>query len=127
MSAYAKVFSPYGAVQLSGNVYQWTKDWYGKEFYGKSEERNPLGPFAGKYRVVRGGSWFSPSNDLRATSRGPLPPGMQLPYLGFRCAAFSNHVVPWTDGDAVPVRALPKLVENPGVPHRLTGLPLLSE
>ncbi len=97
---YADVASPYGAVQLAGNVYQWVKDWYGKEYYGKSDGRNPLGPLRGKYRVVRGGSWFSPAVDLRATARGPLPPGMQLPYVGFRCAGWLNQIKPWSEAEA---------------------------
>jgi formylglycine-generating enzyme required for sulfatase activity len=78
---------------MAGNVYQWVEDWYDQDFYGKSDERNPLGPLQGKYRVVRGGSWFSPATDLRTTARGPLPPTVQLPYLGFRCASFPVHVV----------------------------------
>ncbi len=84
--------SPYGAVQMSGNVYQWVKDWYDKGYYRVSEARDPMGPHGGKYRVVRGGSWFSPVADLRATMRGPLPPVMKLNYLGFRCAMYADEV-----------------------------------
>ena len=120
-SDHEEVPSPYGAVQLAGNVYQWVQDWYGKEYYGKSDERNPLGPLRGKYRVVRGGSWFSPAVDLRATARGPLPPGMQLPYLGFRCAAWLNQAKPWSEAEASMLSG--GVDANPTVPHRLTGWP----
>ena len=118
---FSGVPSPYGAVQLSGNVYQWIKDWYGKGYYGKADERNPLGPLHGKYRVVRGGSWFSPAVDLRATARGPLPPGMQLPYVGFRCAGWMNQIKPWSEAEASMLSGT--VDENPLLQHRLTGWP----
>ncbi len=86
--------SPYGAVQMSGNVYQWVKDWYDKEYYRVSEAKDPMGPHTGQYRVVRGGSWFSPVADLRAAMRGPLPPVMKLNYLGFRCAMYAADAKP---------------------------------
>ena len=118
---FEQVPSPYGAVQLSGNVYQWVQDWYGKDYYGKSDARNPLGPLRGKYRVVRGGSWFSPAVDLRATARGPLPPGMQLPYVGFRCAGWLKQVKPWSEAEASLLSG--NVDENVQVPYRLTGWP----
>ena len=118
---YEDVPSPYGVVQMSGNVYQWVTDWYGKDYYRKSDERNPLGPLHGKYRVVRGGSWFSPAMDLRAAARGPLPPGMQLPYLGFRCAGWLKQIKPWSEAEASMLSG--DVDENPALPHRLTGVP----
>jgi formylglycine-generating enzyme required for sulfatase activity len=78
--------SPYGAVQMAGNVFAWVADWHDREYYRVSPERDPTGPVLGKYRVVRGGSWFSPAVDLRATMRGLIPPAVRLNYVGFRCA-----------------------------------------
>jgi formylglycine-generating enzyme required for sulfatase activity len=87
VTRYRRARSPYGAVQMSGNVYEWVQDWYEKDYYREAPVQDPMGAYEGKYRVIRGGSWFSPPIDLRAAMRGPLPPVMQLAYVGFRCAS----------------------------------------
>jgi formylglycine-generating enzyme required for sulfatase activity len=84
---YSTSRSPYGAVDMSGNVWEWVADWYKGDYYQNAPSRNPKGPVSGTGRVIRGGSWFLyyPSY-FRAAYRYWVPPDGGGLYLGFRCA-----------------------------------------
>lgn len=79
--------SPYGALDMSGNVLEWVVDWYGEDYYKHSPASNPLGPDSGLERVVRGGAWAT--NDYYVSSARRWAqggPSFQHRSLGFRCA-----------------------------------------
>ena len=78
---------PYGALDMSGNVYEWVSDWYSSGYYSTSPASNPTGPSSGPYRVFRGGSWYHDGAHLRASYRGYLNPSGSDYVLGFRCAS----------------------------------------
>ncbi len=78
--------SPFGLHHMAGNVAEWAQDWFGTDYYVMMPERNPAGPATGRYRSVRGGSWRSNPDMLRAATRGGALPDQRAATIGFRCA-----------------------------------------
>ena len=77
--------SPYGALDMAGNVWEWVADWWGD--YPSGRVTNPTGPTSGNYKVLRGGSWDNDSNNLRAANRDWLNPAYSSGSVGFRCSS----------------------------------------
>jgi formylglycine-generating enzyme required for sulfatase activity len=86
VGSYPQGGSPYGILDLAGNVWEWTLDWYDPGFYANSPRENPLGPETGSQRVVRGGSWANGETLVRAANRSSENPESRLNILGFRVA-----------------------------------------
>ena len=72
-----------GIYDMSGNVWEWCKDWYSSS-YTSYDTNNPTGPSSGSYRVRRGGSWSHDASYCRVAYRGTSSPGARGNYLGFR-------------------------------------------
>jgi formylglycine-generating enzyme required for sulfatase activity len=80
-----------GALDMSGNVWEWVADGYGP--YPAERQVNPTGPESGRARVVRGGAWVnSDSDSLRATYRGRFLPDAGFYFVGFRCARSASDL-----------------------------------
>jgi formylglycine-generating enzyme required for sulfatase activity/calcineurin-like phosphoesterase family protein/energy-coupling factor transporter ATP-binding protein EcfA2 len=81
---FAKGESPYGCLDMAGNVWEWCSDWFDQDYYKNSPDKNPMGPKAGSGRVLRGGCWLYVARSCRAAYRDDGRPAGRAYGVGFR-------------------------------------------
>jgi formylglycine-generating enzyme required for sulfatase activity len=84
VGSYAADVSPYGVLDMFGNVREWTADWYDSAYWDSAPVNNPAGPASGDLKMVRGGSWELSERSGRVFSRSAVHRGYQW-NIGFRC------------------------------------------
>lgn len=79
--------SPYGVLDMAGNVWEWVGDYYDETYYEMSPKRNPAGPERGTRRAMRGGSWYDGEAEawVNCLIRHQNPQTDRYEDLGFRC------------------------------------------
>ena len=90
VGSYPAGASPYGALDMAGNVGKWVSDWYDVNYYSTLDYINPTGPTTGSYKVLRGGAFsydFYYYHFLRTAYRFGNDPVNRGYALGFRCAS----------------------------------------
>jgi len=90
VGSYPAGASPYGALDMLGNAYEWVFDRYDSSYYSHPDSSNPQGPSSGSSRIIRGGAWNYGLDWTRITSRSKLEPTDRIETLGFRCTSDAN-------------------------------------
>jgi len=78
--------SPYGVMDIAGNVSEWVSDWYSSSYYTSAPMVNPTGPSTGTSKVHRGGGVGYGAAFLRSSTRNQALPAFSANWIGFRCA-----------------------------------------
>jgi formylglycine-generating enzyme required for sulfatase activity len=90
VGSYPAGASPYGALDMAGNVWEWVNDWFGSTYYSESPYANPPGPETGTEKVLRGGTWGLNWYFVRTADRSIYEPSFTDIHVGFRCASVSG-------------------------------------
>jgi sulfatase modifying factor 1 len=76
----------WGLSDMTGNVWEWVEDRYQVDYYREHASADPKGPEVGRYRVIRGGGWYSNAAQLRIANRQWFVPECGEVSIGIRCA-----------------------------------------
>jgi formylglycine-generating enzyme required for sulfatase activity len=79
----------YGLYDMAGNVTEWTRDYYNKNFYSSSPTGNPVNTTSSEWRVTRGGGWNNGIYYLTSIFRSAQDANKATAFLGFRCVKFN--------------------------------------
>jgi eukaryotic-like serine/threonine-protein kinase len=105
VGSYPSGASPYGVLDMAGNVEEWVLDWYQADYYQSSPTQNPPGPTSGSSHILRGGSWITLPERVRTANR-ELHESISLAdfIYGFRCARS-------TDNSETPIASATQIIE----------------
>jgi formylglycine-generating enzyme len=78
--------SPFGVLDMGGNVREWVQDWFAPSYTLQPPYENPRGPASGTLRVLKGASWHDSKASSIIEARFAHLPESAGNNRGFRCA-----------------------------------------
>jgi formylglycine-generating enzyme required for sulfatase activity len=92
--------NPLGFYDMRGNAWEWTADWFDRDYYARSRVFDPLGPVHGYLKVVRGSDWRFIGETCRH-DYAMMPPWLSNSHVGFRvvCDVVNELPVASSDGN----------------------------
>jgi formylglycine-generating enzyme required for sulfatase activity len=102
VGSYPAGASPYGALDMAGNIREWVADWADTAYRARSPQRNPTGPESGTKRVDRGGAASDSEESILVTYRGFDDPSSAYGDIGFRCAISAAELAQPTPAPLTP-------------------------
>ncbi len=106
VDSYPDGASPYGVMDMIGNVWEWVNDWADGNYYSKGPLVNPQGPLEGENRIIRGGASDYDPQKLRCAHRDASAPSTQDWCIGFRCAlTVDDKLIEMLDSSSQPLNA----------------------
>lgn len=88
VGSYPRDRSPFGCLDMAGNVFEWCSGWYDAGAYQRYVRGDDSSVHLGRHAILRGGAWYRSSPTLFCSGyRGfHPPPHYRLDNAGFRCA-----------------------------------------
>lgn len=87
IGSYPEGASPYGVLDMAGNIWEWVEDGYQRNYYSVGPAINPLGPELSGNKVLRGGAWTHSEDNTRTAFRLNDYPQNDYYNFGIRCAS----------------------------------------